>query len=382
VSIHFSVLADKAGGVIVPLDQCPARMGGMRQWDAIVIGGGAIGLSLARELQKRGRKVLVVERGEPGREASHAAGGMLAFCEPHLAPPLRALALESARIYPEFVGEIEAESGLGVDWRREGCLALDHDEPGLPGCRRLSADEVRTLEPRLRAVNATWQYWPESSVDPRALVAAVEKAARVCGVEMITGEAVTSLQRSDGQATGVETARGQYDAPVVVNCAGAWAAQIDTGSAAVAATRPVKGQMLAVRPATPVLRHVVRTPQVYLIPRSDGRIVIGATVEEAGFDKRTDPAVIQRLHDAAAEIIPELGEAKIVEAWAGLRPGSPDGMPILGSTAVEGYFLATGHYRDGILLAPVTARVMSDLIDGRRLVVELEAFAVERAIRA
>jgi glycine oxidase ThiO len=354
----------------------------MRQWDAIVIGGGVIGLSLARELQKRGRKALLVERGEPGREASHAAGGMLAFCEPHLAPAVRALALESARIYPEFVREIEAESGWRVDWRREGCLALDHDLAELPGCRRLEAGEAQALEPHLRVGGTTVQYWPESSVDPRALAAAVEKAARVCGVEVLTGEAVTSLRQRGGRASGVETARGKYDAPVVINCAGAWAAQIDTGSAAAAATRPVKGQMAAVRPATPVLRHVVRTPKVYLIPRSDGRIVIGATVEEAGFDKHTDPAVIQRLHDAAAEILPELGEAKIEEAWAGLRPGSPDGMPILGSTAVEGYFLATGHYRDGILLAPVTARVMADLIDGSTPVVELEAFAAERATGA
>jgi len=131
--------------------------------------------------------------------------------------------------------------------------------------------------------------------------------------------------------------------------------------------RPVKGQMLClVMPSRTLLRHVIRSPEVYLIPRSDGRLLVGATVEEAGFDKRTDPNTIQRLHRAAIALVPKLADAKILEDWAGLRPGTPDALPILGATATPGYYVATGHFRDGILLAPITAEIMAAVMEGRQ----------------
>jgi glycine oxidase len=182
----------------------------------------------------------------------------------------------------------------------------------------------------------------------------------------------------------------------VVNCAGAWSGQL-SGIATIP-TRPVKGHMLDIIPAqqlaphtttsgsgegvarkaAALLRHVVRSADVYLVPRSDGRIVIGSTVEDVGYDKRVVIGTIQRLHQAAANLVPELGEARIHESWTGLRPGSPDGLPILGATAIPGYFVATGHYRDGILLAPITAQVMAQLIAGQKPDCDLLPFSPSR----
>jgi len=162
----------------------------------------------------------------------------------------------------------------------------------------------------------------------------------------------------------------------VVNCAGAWSGQIGPLKLP---TRPVKGQMLClVMPSRDLLKCVVRTPEVYLIPRSDGRLLVGATVEEAGFDKRTVPETIQRLHRAALKLVPKLKDARILEDWAGLRPGTPDNLPILGATSTPGYYVATGHFRDGILLAPITARVMADVIEGRQPDFDLRLFSPAR----
>jgi glycine/D-amino acid oxidase-like deaminating enzyme len=166
-----------------------------------------------------------------------------------------------------------------------------------------------------------------------------------------------------GQVVGVRTSRSKYEAPIVVNCAGSWAGQIHASGATLVPSRPIKGQMLDVVPRRRnLVRHVIHGHDVYIVPRSDGRVLIGATVEDVGFDKRVSPDIISRLHLCAAKFVPELSEARIHEAWAGLRPGSPDDLPILGHVGLDGYFVATGHFRNGILLAPVTARIMADLI--------------------
>ena len=184
------------------------------------------------------------------------------------------------------------------------------------------------------------------------------------------------MEVEDGKASGVRTNKTQFPAGLVVNCAGAWAGQI--GPYAFP-TRPVKGQMLCViMPEKELVRHVVRAPEVYLIPRSDGRMLIGATAEEAGFDKQTVPEAIQKLRRAAVDLVPKLNDARFLSAWAGLRPGTPDGLPILGATPTPGYFVATGHFRDGILLAPVTAKMMGDLISGRAPDWNIAGFSANR----
>jgi glycine oxidase len=356
----------------------------VKTWDVIIIGGGIIGLSLAIALRKRGATVLVVERGEPGREASHAAGGMLVDCSLETQPSLQPLATASARMYPEFVYELEVESGVKVDLRDHGTILF----PSAEHVHQAQASgflpaSLTALEPALAENNSPRSafYLRECSVDPRALSAAAWKTAKHRNVDFSSGDEVTAITITGGRASGIKTKKTAFHAAKVVNCAGAWSGQITLGQTTSHAipTRPVKGQMLCLlMPSHTLLKHVVRSPEAYLIPRSDGRLLVGATVEEAGFDKRTDLATIQRLHKAAIALVPKLADAKILEDWAGLRPGTPDALPILGETETPGYYVATGHFRDGILLAPITAEVMTAVIEGRAPEHDLTPFASSR----
>jgi glycine oxidase len=352
----------------------------VKTWDVIVVGGGIIGLSLSIALHKRGLRVLVVERGEPGREASYAAAGMLADCTLETPATLQPLAAASARMYPEFVQELEDESGMKVDLRDHGTILFiapeDVSEHSEFYAENPLPAPLAKLEPAISGMKLPALYLKERSVDPRALVAAALQAAKHRRIDISSGATVTDMLLSDGRAAGVITERTHYNAPCVVNCAGAWAGSFSTHHFP---TRPVKGQMLAVACARhDLLRHVVRTPEVYLVPRSDGRILIGSTLEEAGFDKRTDANIIHRLHQAAIRLIPALAQARVLEAWAGLRPGTPDDLPILGATSTPGYLVATGHFRDGILLTPVTAHVMAQVITGMKPDYDISMFAPAR----
>jgi glycine oxidase len=352
----------------------------VKSWDVIVIGGGIIGLSLSIALRKRGAKVLLVERGEPGREASHAAGGMLADCTIETPATLQPLATASARLYPEFVHELEVESGVRVDLRDQGAIVFPppqhvHERPGFTLGSLLPAP-LAELEPALADPNRPAFFLQERSVEPRGLVAAALKTAKNRDVDFSSGDAVTGVDLSDGHVVGITTTKTSFRASKVVNCAGAWSGQIPPHAFP---TRPVKGQMLYLAaPSRTLLKHVVRSPEVYLVPRSDGRILVGTTVEEAGFDKRTDAPTIQRLRRAAIALVPELQNARILEDWAGLRPGTPDDLPILGATATSGYYVATGHFRDGILLAPVTAQAMAEVITGGKCGYDLAQFSPAR----
>ncbi len=350
----------------------------MKSWDVIVIGAGIIGLSVSIELRKKGARVLVVERGEPGREASYAAGGMLVDCVFETPAALQALATASARMYPEFVHELQVESGMKVDLRDQGTILFPPAEHSAHSALRDAAlpAPLAEFEPALAETTQAAFYLRERSVDPRGLVAAALQTAKRRAVDISSGDEVTAANVSDGRVSGVTTAKTSFHAEKVVNCAGAWSGQI---APYTFPTRPVKGQMLyLVSPSRNLLTHVIRSPEVYLIPRSDGRILAGTTVEEAGFDKRTDIATIQRLHRAAIAMVPELRNARILEDWAGLRPGTPDALPILGATTTAGYYVATGHFRDGILLAPITAQVMADVITGTNCVYDLKALSPAR----
>ena len=351
----------------------------MKTWDVIIIGGGIIGLSLSIALRKRGATVLVVERGEPGREASHAAGGMLVDCPLETPSLLQSLASASARMYPEFAHELEIESGIKVDLRDYGTILFPAKEhlAHPQQTATLGSIDLEINEPALSNSAAEDSFYlKERSVDPRALSAAAYKTAKLRAVDISSGDAVTSVDLQDGRAAGVTTKKTSFAGAKVINCAGAWSGQIGPRPFP---TRPVKGQMLClIMPSRTLLKHVIRTPQAYLIPRSDGRLLVGATVEEAGFDKRTNPDTIQRLHRAALSLVPKLADAKILEDWAGLRPGTPDALPILGATSTPGYYVATGHFRDGILLAPITAQLMADVIEGRKPQFDLARFSPSR----
>jgi glycine oxidase len=304
---------------------------------------------------------------------------MLVDCSNETHPVLQALATASAGLYPDFVYELQIDSGVHVDLRDHGAIVFhppEHvHEPGFSVTSLLPAT-LAELEPALADFTRPAFYLKERSVDPRALTAAALQAAKHRGVDVSSGDAVTEVSLSEGKVSGIVTRKTSFHAPKVVNCAGAWSGLIPPHAFP---TRPVKGQMLClISPSRDLLEHVIRAPEAYLIPRSDGRILVGTTVEEAGFDKRTDVDSIQRLHHAAIALIPELRNAKILEDWAGLRPGTSDALPILGATETPGYYVATGHFRDGILLAPITARLMADVITGNEPAYDLDAFSPSR----
>jgi glycine oxidase len=288
-------------------------------------------------------------------------------------PTLHMLAKRSAAMYPEFVHHLEDESGVRVDLRSQGTIRL-LEEGQATECSGtpLTYDELRTLEPAVE-YDARAMFVAERCLDPRLLMEALVGTAKHLGVDIASGSEVTEVAVEDGRTVAAVTTKTRYKCNVVVNCAGAWAGHI---APFTIPALPVKGQMLAVTPCP--LKHVVRANDVYLIPRSSGRLVIGATLEVAGYDKRVLPDAIQRLHQAAAVVAPVIGESRILEDWAGLRPGTPDKVPIMSKTELEGYFVSTGHYRDGILLAPLSARLMAQMITGETTELELSMFSLSR----
>ena len=339
----------------------------MNSCDVIIAGAGIIGVSLALELRERGATVLVLDRGEPGNESSPAAAGMLAATDPETPPALRPLAIASARIFPDFVGNVESLSGLTTDFRRLGTITFNAATTP-PEYRKLSADDLRRLEPRLQCQDHAAFFNQEDSVDPRLLMRAALSAAQNRGVE-IRGHAEVKEIRSRPTGVEVATTAGVFAAGVAVNCRGAWSG---------VPVKPRKGQMLYVQPRETLLQHVVHAPEVYIVPRSTGKILVGATVENVGFDKTVSPSAIQGLLAAGARYLPELASAPIIESWAGLRPGTPDDLPILGPTNVPLVFVASGHFRNGILLAPITAKIMADLVLGKAPILDIGAFTLSR----
>ena len=274
-------------------------------------------------------------------------------------------------MYPEFVHELQDESGIKVDLRDAGTI-LVHD--GVAQSHGVMPMPPSEFEPALVPGGLSASYLKERSLNPRALVSSALKAAKHREVDISSGLRVTEISTSGAQVLGIVTEKTTYHAGIVVNCAGAWSGQLPP---IAFPTRPVKGHMLSVLEG-PGLRHVVRSSEVYLVPRSDGHIVIGSTLEEAGYDKHVVPEIVQRLLQSATRLVPALEKARIHEAWTGLRPGTPDKLPILGETSVSGYFAATGHFRDGILLAPVTAHAMAELIVEGKSSHDLRPFAPQR----
>lgn len=340
----------------------------MKSWDVIIAGAGIIGVSLALELRERGASVLVLDRANPGGEASSAAAGMLAPADPETPVPLRPLAFESGRMFPEFVRKVETGASMQVDFRRVGTIAILSDVPPPRDYRSLSAQDLQQMEPFLHREGQPAYFVQEDSVDPHLLMQAAMAAALSLGVEIRGQAAVNDIRPRDGDVD-VVTETDHFSARSAVDCRGAWSG---------APVRPRKGQMLYVQPQASVLHHVLRAPEVYVVPRSTGKILIGASVEDVGYDKSVDASTIQQLLTAAAKYLPELASSPVTQTWAGLRPGTPDDLPIIGATETPGHFVASGHFRNGILLAPVTARIVADLVERRRSPIDISTFSPAR----
>jgi glycine oxidase len=392
----------------------------MKTFDVALVGGGIIGICAAFELAMRELRVLVLDQQECGREASWAAAGMLApgSDDPHSAA-LVPLMKRSLELYPEFVGAIERASHRSTDFARRGALEVffgaagvaerdrfvrEHERLGL-SAKAISLPTAREMEPWLGPDAAAVAWLPdEATVDPRLLVNAAVAAAEARGVDIRSNCRVTKLRREGERCIGVVAGGEEVSSREVVITAGCFSACHGHEIARFAPTHPVRGQMIALRPlaksralpgsdfasekseglkrsdAGGQLWRVLRSADGYLVPRSDGRILAGSTLENAGFEKIVTPAGLEKIIRAAVELAPALASAEIVETWAGLRPGTPDNLPILGRTNIEGLIVATGHYRNGILLAPVTAKLVAGWINGQNTGIDVSAFSPLRFI--
>ena len=329
----------------------------------LIIGGGVIGLSVARELHKRGAgSIRVVDKRSIGSEASWAAAGMLApNAECHADDELFRLCTASNELYPNFAKELLDETGIDIELDRTGTLVLafTDDEAAEYAAKyewqrtagiqaeKLTADEILKLEPNISpSVHSGYLYPNDWQVENRKLVAALRRYCEISGIELIEKAEITSLPN---------------DRTVIVT-AGAWTNHLLPDPT----VKPIRGQMISLAGGdSRILRHVIYSPRGYIVPRNDGRVLVGATVEDVGFTKEVTPEAIVSLRSAAVEISPSLAKLDIAESWAGLRPFLEGEMPVIGRVPdLENTFVATGHYRNGILLAPITAKMIADEILG------------------
>jgi glycine oxidase len=340
--------------------------------DTVVVGGGVIGLALARELSSRGSDVVVVERGRTGDEASSAAAGLLSPQSDAESPsPFFDLARKSRDLYPEWSAALEAETGIDIGWRRTGVLRFGAPEllerfawqfeAGLP-LERLEAPEIarRSAGRAARELRHGLFFREDAVVDNRLLVRTLRSSLDHRGVTVLEGVPATRFLVEAGRCRGVETTIGPIRSDSVVDSAGAWA-NFDAALPFGIPVEPVRGQIVELADEEP-FPIVLASEDVYLVPRTTGRIPDGATVERAGFRKEVTAGGVARLLAAALVLAPTLESARVTDAWAGLRPGTPDGLPIIGESPVSGLFLAAGHFRNGILLAPLTALLVADML--------------------
>lgn len=364
----------------------------MRSFDAAIAGGGLIGSAIALELAEAGLRVAVFDRQEPGKEASWASAGILSAAPENSAMiPLVPLGKASMKLYPEFIERVEEISEMATGYRAKGTLnAIDsarareqlstvvalHRGLGL-AAEPLSAAEARELEPALsEEIEAGVLRPDEASVDNRALTKAVQEAARRKGAEIFAEKNVGRIRIESGRCSGLEAGGENVSAGQTIIAAGCFCGSIE-GVSHYAPVRPAKGQMISLRGKASIER-VLWSDEIYLVPRNDGRILAGATVEYVGFEKTVTAGGVQKLLAAATALVPGLAAARIDEMWAGLRPDTPDHLPILGPADRDGLLFATGHFRSGVLLAPVTARLIREWVLNKNVAADLGRFSPMR----
>jgi glycine oxidase len=366
-----------------------------RNPDVLVVGGGIVGVAVAFRMALEKLRVTLLERGDVGREASWAAGGILTPI--HLAEyptPLAALCSASMKLYPGLLEQVRALSSIDPEHRVTGLLLVWRDEAGEKAARsleewkrghdqpvqRLSREEALARQPGLSPHVRGALFLPDiAQVRNHRLTAALAEAAARLGAEIHPATPVTGFLRVPGRITGVKTPRGDHYAGTVVLAAGAWSAELARSVGLDLRVTPVKGQMLLTEAAPGFCPHVLLEDETYFVPRADGRLLIGSTLEDAGFDKTVTLQGVGDLARRAAEILPEARRLPLVHSWAGLRPSTPDRLPYLGRAPLDGLLVATGHFRNGILLAPVTAELTADLLTGRPPGVPLEPFSPLRS---
>lgn len=383
----------------------------MERADVVVVGAGLIGSAIAWRLAQAGRKVTLLDRGEPGAEASTAAvGGLQPEAGREASQPLLDLWLTSLAGYGDFVGELRETTGAAFEYRVCGRLnvALDdkQDEAlraavkaqGAAGiaCDYLTGDEARRLEPALTPTARSALYFPTHAlVDNQRMSPVVATAAALAGVDVRPHEPILAIASSGGRIDGVQTSRAQIAADVVVNAAGSWAAGLvptvtqyrKSASLRDLAgdeqtrqpiVRPMKGEVIALQTPTRRFERIITVAGGSLSPRADGRVIVGGTVVEAGFDKVLTAGGVAELIAAAVTAVPALQSARFLDAWTGLRPRTPDDQPIIGEDRIAGLFWATGHFKTGILAAPATADAVRCLIEGRQPTFAVEALSPRR----
>ena len=349
-------------------------MSGSAVADVAIVGGGIIGLSLGLELRRRGLSVVVMDRQQAMSSASWAAGGMLAVHDPQNPREILPLSLRSWELYPSYLKRIEVLSGKKVPLRTH--RAMQHVEKGQANGHRVSKAEMKEYAPGLDASGHDFAWIDEGSLDPNDLREALPRAFVAAGGTLLEETEMLSFETVTGGVV-VRTSRRLVSAGMFVNCCGAWAGDAKCGLGKLPVT-PVKGQMGNLRCAPDRLRCVVRAPGIYLIPRGDGRVTFGSTLEHVGFDETVQEDSVRRMAKVARAWLPEAEAPEQMDMWAGLRPSTPDGLPILGAAEAHHCWHATGHYRDGILLAPATAQVMAQAMLGTALDVPLDAFSPAR----
>jgi len=366
----------------------------MKTFDAAIAGGGLIGGAIALELSRAGLRVALTDARDPGQEASWASAGILSPAPENSAMiAMVLLGRASMALYPDFAASVEEISGLPTGYRAKGTLevllsrhakaelntiiALHHGL-GLKA-EAISAEQARELEPSIsEEVEAAVLRPDEASIDNRLLTAALLEAAKRSGAQILPGSPVRSVWTEGSCCRGLILANGErIAARHTVVAAGCFSSQI-AGVKEYAPVRPAKGQMVSLREEAVRIERVLWSERIYLVPRSDGRILAGATVEHVGYDKTVTAAGILANLAAAIELVPALAAARVEETWAGLRPDTPDHLPIIGPTDRDGLLIATGHFRSGVLLTPVTAKLIGDYVAGITPTLDCERFSPMR----
>ncbi len=369
-----------------------------RTANILIIGGGVIGLSLALELHKKDvKKITILERGKLGQESSFAAAGILApQAEAEKPDDFFHFCNDSKNLYINFAEQLFEETGVDIELDRNGTLYLAFSETDVAEIHRrfewqkkvglevehLSAEEARKAEPFVSSDVREALFFPNDwQVENRKLLVALQKYAKLNSLEIIENTEVKNLLIENGKIFGAETADKKFFAETVILATGAWTSLIKSGENALSRlkVKPIRGQILSFKTAKRLFSKVIYSPRGYLVPRFDGRILVGATVEDTGFDKNVTTSGIKFLLETASEISPNLANLEIFDKWAGLRPVAADGLPILGAFAeIENLHIATAHFRNGILLAPLTAKILADKIVGDSDSKYLEVFSPRR----